>query len=67
MVSIDELVKIESILHRGGNPRVCNEYMGKIRRWLATGEGSDDVRGRLQQLVARFGAVRFATSPRRPQ
>jgi hypothetical protein len=66
MVSINELTKIESVLRRAENPRACNEYVGKMRMWLATGQAPIDVRRRLEQLVARFGGTRFAGSSRRP-
>jgi len=65
MVSINELMRIEDALRRGGNAVICHEYVRKIRMWLATGQASPQVSRRLQELVARFGNVRFATSPRR--
>jgi hypothetical protein len=66
MVSINELTRIESVLRRAENPRACNEYVGKMRVWLASGQAPIDVRRRLEQLVARFGGTRFAGSGRRP-
>jgi hypothetical protein len=63
MVSVSELLKIENILrqgeHGGDRGKVCKEYIGKIRRWLASGESPADVRRKLELLVARFGNVRY--------
>lgn len=66
MVSINELSRIEGVLRRGDNPRVCNEYVGKMRMWMAAGENNLVVRRRLEQMIARFGHTRFAGLVRRP-
>jgi hypothetical protein len=66
MVSINELSRIEGVLRRGDNARMCNEYVAKMRNWLATGEGNLVLRRRLEQMVARFGHTRFAGMTRRP-
>jgi hypothetical protein len=66
MVSLNELTKIESVLRRAENPKACNEFVGKIRMWLASGQAPTDVRRRLEQLIARFGSTKFADSGRRP-
>ncbi len=63
MVSMSELSKVEGILRRGGqtggDSRLCREYVGKIRLWLASGRTSTDVRRRLEMLISRFGNVRY--------
>lgn len=63
MVSVSELLKIEGILRRGEqtreNPRMCKEYIGRLRMWLAAGRSPTEVRRRLEQLISRFGNVRF--------
>ena len=64
MVSMPELLKIEGVLRRADNVRLCNEYIGKLRMWLATGQAPGDIRRRLEQLIARFGNIRFAGAAR---
>jgi len=63
MVSVSELTRIEHTLRRGeqgaGNGRICKEYVGKIRRWLASGASPADVKRKLEGLIARFGGVRY--------
>ncbi|MBI2964378.1 MAG: hypothetical protein HYY35_11540 [Deltaproteobacteria bacterium] len=63
MVSISELSRMEGILRRGGqtggDSRLCREYLGKIRMWLAVGRVPADVRRRLEMLLSRFGNVRY--------
>jgi len=63
MVSVSELSRIENILrqgeHGGNSGKICREYVGKIRRWLASGQNPADVRHKLELLVARFGNVRY--------
>ena len=63
MVSMSQLSRIESILRqgdRGGDSaRICKQYVGQIRRWLAAGQSPADVRRKLELLVARFGNVRY--------
>jgi hypothetical protein len=66
MVSLNELMRIESVLRRAEHPRACNEFVGKMRMWLASGQAPIEVRRRLEQLIARFGSTRFAGSGRRP-
>ena len=63
MVSVSELSRIENILRQGeqggDNGRVCKDYVGKIRRWLASGESPADVRRKLELLIGRFGNIRY--------
>jgi hypothetical protein len=63
MVSVSQLSRIENVLRQGeqggDNGRTCKEYVGKIRRWLASGESPTDVRRKLELLIARFGNVRY--------
>jgi hypothetical protein len=66
MVSLSELTMIESVLRRAENPRVCKEYLGKLRMWLASGQAPMNVRRRLEQMIARFGSMRFAGFSSRP-
>ena len=66
MVSIGELTKIEAALRQGHNPRICNDYVSKLRHWLASGKEPPDVTRRMELLVARFGNVKFAGASRRP-
>ena len=66
MVSLSELTKIESVLRRAENPRVCNEYLGKLRMWLASGQAPINVGRRLEQMIARFGSTKFVGLSRRP-
>jgi hypothetical protein len=63
MVTVSELSKIENILrqgeHSGDHGKSCKEYIGKVRRWLASGQSPADVRRKLELLVARYGNVRY--------
>jgi len=63
MVSVGELQKIEGILREGErsgqNTRMCKDYVGRIRMWLAKGRNPVDVRRKLEQLISRFGNARF--------
>ncbi len=63
MVSVSELSRIEEMLRRGerdvGKARICKDYIGKIRRWLSSGESSADVRRKLEQLISRYGNARY--------
>ena len=67
MVSISDLMKMESILRQGQNVQLCGQYVQKLRTWLAAGQSSPEVHRRLEQLVARFGNARFAGTMQRPQ
>ena len=66
MVSISELTKIEMILAQAADARICADYVNKIRRWLAAGQATPDVKRRLEHLIGRFGNVRFARAAGRP-
>ena len=61
--SVSELSRMENILRQGerggGNARVCKEHVAKIRRWLASGESAADVRRKLENLIGRYGSVRY--------
>jgi len=63
VVSVSQLTRIEGTLRQGqqggGNGKICKEYVGKIRRELASGESSAEVRRKLEQLIGRFGSVRY--------
>ena len=64
MVLMSELLRIEMILQIGQrtleNPVVCRSSVAKMRRWLAAGQHSAQVRTKLEQLLGRFGNARFA-------
>ena len=55
MVTIAELTKIEGVLAQASDRRMCGEHVQKIRRWLAAGQSSPDVKRRLELLLGRFG------------
>jgi len=63
MVSVSQLTRIEGTLRQGqtggGNGKICKEYVGKLRRELASGVSSAEVRRKLEQLISRFGSVRY--------
>ena len=63
MVSVSQLTRIEGTLRQGqtggSNGKICKEYVGKIRRELASGDSPADVRRKLEQLIGRFGSVRY--------
>ena len=63
MVSVSQLTRIEGTLRQGqhgeGNGKICKEYVGKLRRELASGESSAEVRRKLEQLIGRFGSIRY--------
>ena len=66
MVSIGELTKMENALRQGQNARMCNDYVAKLRVWLASGKEPPDIKRKIELLVARFGNVRFAGPTSRP-
>jgi len=59
MVTMGELAKIENVLVQGTDARACGENVLKVRRWLAAGGATRDVRRKLEQLVGRFGNAKF--------
>ena len=55
MVTIAELTKMENVLVQANNPRTCGDHVKKLRRWLAAGQTSPDVKRKLELLLGRFG------------